>query len=660
MKIKAKNKKSTTKKPMYPNGGYIKYSGGGDNNIPGANESGMGTSGLSQDWGNISTASTSTPTMNAGAKYGAAFGQNLASGLPSLVNTYQNPQASAADKTRATAQMTGDAAASAIPGFGAFYGTARGITSSIQDAIPGKDMVDKKTGVHVNVKNSQAGRAADQWLTPDHTHASNSWALAAAANNSADKAKYAMMGIGDLFGFTKVARVAQSAMGKSPEGLDLVDPKMQAIQQANSKFPTANPNIPQDNTQMMANGGFGDNKSKTSTHLLEKYKVLPHSQLNPNFANAHLDGKPIQLEKNETIFRAANGGDYAFSPNLMDGDKTIAERSIQIDKKYTKPYFDKVAEDTKKLALNDLVKKNESLRIAKEEKGLPKASGGLGSYNIDGSYQQPSFIGTGGKIEALLNSDQVIEGDPNSQINFQGKSQFSDNSGNLDLKTNSGALSQYIPNSPKLENRMKSLQPTENNLTSGDYMQLAGSAVAPLANLANYFRKPEKIKGHFDRTPITPNQQGVDLNPMFLAQNTATKGISEGTSSDAVRRANLANVVSGTQQNIGNALLQNKLLNNTLRGQYEDRLAGRTRANAEVAHRQDVEQSQTNAVRQSYLNTAAAQVGQSMVNFGKFKNQGKTNEIEYSTLQNLASNYGLDPKEYEDFLKSKGVKIKYK
>jgi hypothetical protein len=287
--------------------------------------------GESQDWGNISTASTSTPTMNAGAKYGAAFGQNLASGVPSLVNTYQNPQATTADKTRATAQMIGDAAVSAVPGFGAFYGIARGITSSIQDALPGKDMVDKKTGVTVNVKKNNAAAAFDQLLTPDHTHASNSWALAAGADNSADKAKYAMMGIGDLFGVTKIARMVQAGLGKDPEGRRLVDKNLIGNKQENLNFPTANPNIPEDqSTPIMKDGGYGSNKS-SQNHLLEKYKLLPHSQLNPNLANAHLDGKPIQLEKNETVFKMANGGSFGWevlgvpinpyiAPNPRNGD----------------------------------------------------------------------------------------------------------------------------------------------------------------------------------------------------------------------------------------------------------------------------------------------------------------------------------------------------
>jgi len=651
--MKIKKNKIKSKKPMYPNGGYI-------------NKYGVG--GSEQDWGNANTAKP----LNAGAQYGAAFGQNLASGLPSVVNSYTNPQSTAADKTRATAQMTGDAAVSAVPGFGAFYGTARGITSSIQDAIPGKDMVDKKTGVHTNVKKSSVGRAADQWLTPDHTHASNSWALAAGADNSADKAKYAMMGIGDLFGVTKIARVAQSALGKSPEGMNLVDPKIQAIQEANSKFPTVNPNMPE-NTNIMDNGGFGGNKTNTSTHLLEKYKVLPHSQLNPNFANAQLDGKPIQLEKDETIFRAANGGNYAFSPNIIaDSGKTIAAESIAREKLHKKPYYDKASEDTLKFSLNQLVAENESKRIAKEQKGLPKADEGMSASELGNESLNDDGVARNWMWNNIIQNENSY--DPygyrkTTNIGFQQRPSDNINVEKFDsnLSQNNVQLGNFSrvegPNTKQLRNSInwdnKKTQ-VNNNLTTGDYLQLAGQIPALAYNTGMAFRKPEKQKLYQDLSPITPNQQSIDLNPMFLAQNNAFKTVNEGTTSDAVRRANLANITSGTQRNMADALLQNKNLNASLRGQFEQRLADRSRFNIAQKLGVDDINAKNRAAQRMFGATAATNLGQGLTNFGLAKNQGKTNEIQYSTLQSLASNYGLDPKEYADFLKSKGIKIKYK
>lgn len=639
MKIKAKNKKSTTKKPMYPNGGFIKYDGG---------------SNLSQDWDNSQQATKSGGVSMAQANGYAGMAAGMGNSLLSLNKDYKpvQPQGIGSNVFQTSKQI---AMATPIGGFVAAgdmmgKGFQMGTDKAYQNIESGKG------NKGVNEAGAKTMSFFKGFLDPE-ANQETIW-------NLKDKGK---LKTGEAIGlsvgnFLGLAGPIEAELQRKYK-YDL-HPELKK-QETPVSFPTANSNIPQDNTQQMAaNGGFGDNKSKTSTHLLEKYKVLPHSQLNPNFANAHLDGKPIQLEKNETIFRAANGGDYAFSPNLMDGDKTIAERSIQIDKKYTKPYFDKVAEDTKKLALNDLVKKNESLRVAKEEKGLPKAEWGEFGPNIDNSttnYKQAPQVPQwtqGQESQTTVPQIRGTEwGDNSVSVNPNVYTEYFKNDSNLN-PNNYPLQNKYKPDLT-IKTNSKTPIKTENNLTPGDYVQLAGSAVAPLANLANYFRKPEKIKGHFDRTPITPNQQGVDLNPMFLAQNTATKGISEGTSSDAVRRANLANVVSGTQQNIGNALLQNKLLNNTLRGQYEDRLAGRTRANAEVAHRQDVEQSQTNAVRQSYLNTAASQLGQGMVDTGKFKNQGLTNEMSLASLNALAANYGIDAKTLQELFKN-GLNYKFK
>jgi hypothetical protein len=114
-----------------------------------------------------------------------------------------------------------------------------------------------------------------------------------------------------------------------------------------------------------------------------------------------------------------------------------------------------------------------------------------------------------------------------------------------------------------------------------------------------------------------------------------------------------------TQQNLGNTLLQNKNLNENLRSQFEQRLADRSRFNIGQKVLTDDVNAKNRAAQRMFGATAASNLGQGLTTFGIAKDQGKTNEIQYSTLQSLASNYGLDPTEYADFLKSKGVKIKY-
>ena len=655
------------KKWHHPNGGFIKYEGGGNNNISGANESGMGTSGLSQDWGNAQTANQSKG-LSRGAQTGISMASSFAQSTPQITATFKNPNADAGDKTGVTLNAAADAGIGAIPGFGAFYGAARGATSMGQNAMPGTTYYDKKTGKNIEIKDKPGYRALNHILEPDHSKMISDFSNAARVKDPKDKAAYVGMGFWNLMGAGNIVEPIMNATGKSMyDGLrDLRKPSMIGIEQENSKFPVVNPNMPQDTTQMAANGGFGGSKTNTSTHLLEKYKVLPHSQLNPNFANAHLDGKPIQLEKNETIFRAANGGDYAFSPNIKaDSGKTIAEESIAREKLHSKPYYDKVAQDTLKLSLNNLVKENETKRIAKESKGLPKAAWGEFGPNIDNSttnYKQAPQVPQwtqGQESQTTVPQIRGTEWDDNTvSVNPNVYTEYFKNDNNLN-PNNYPLQNKYKPDLT-IKTNSKTPIKTENNLTTGDYLQLAGQLPALGYNAAMAFKKPEKQKLYQDLSTITPNQQGIDLNPMFLAQNTATKGISEGTSSDAVRRANLANVVSGTQRNIADALLQNKNLNSNLRTQFEQRIADRSRFNIAQKLGVDDINAKNRAAQRMFGATAASNLGQGLTTFGIAKNQGKTNEIEYSTLQNLASNYGLDPKEYADFLKSKGIKIKYK
>jgi len=402
-----------------------------------------------------------------------------------------------------------------------------------------------------------------------------------------------------------------------------------------------------------ANGGDGQ---------LEQYNTGLHKNMPESFANAQLDGKPIQLQRKESIFRKKNGGDYVFTDNLMNPEtgNLISEDASKIDKKVQKPFYDEASLKTKNFKMEKLANLNDKIRGSVEQKSeFPMyAKNGLrGSYNVDGTYEQPNLTGTGGKIDALLNQEQPI-----NYTNYQGNANANP-SLNVDLQSNNGTGTRFATNTPSLNPRptLKSAVDKQgNNLTAGDYIQMAGSAVAPIANIANFARKAEKVKAHLDNTQYSDPRIAKDFNPLYLAENAAAQDIDKGSLSDSVRRAARVSLASGTQRNLQDYSLAVDNQNKGLQIQSEQMLAGTNRFNANQLTNRDTAQSQTNAVRRNYLNTGLAQAGQSMVDFGKMKNQGKTNEIEYSTLQNLASNYGLDPKEYEDFLKSKGVKIKYK
>lgn len=380
------------------------------------------------------------------------------------------------------------------------------------------------------------------------------------------------------------------------------------------------------NLEGMKYGGFKkSNGGYESNNILEKYKLLPHSQLNPNFANAQLDGKPIQMEKNETIFRAANGGNYAFSPNIpVSSGRTAAEESIYREKLHSKPYYDKAAQDTLKFSLNDLVKENEAKRQIKENRGLPKASGGIGSASISPTLQTQldpfTFKGASSRT-----ADSTALTNPQLTTNVEEQTQLP------------GGLLK--------------------NLTTGDKTQLAGMLPALGYNLARSLEKPEKQGLYLDKSPITEQRIKADYNPMFLSQNMAQNSINTGSTSDAVRRANLVNLTSNMQKNIGNYNLGIDNANAAGKIQFESRINDRTNKNIATKYAVDDINSRNKAARNMFGAQAATNLGQGLTTFGQGLNQGKTNEIQYSALQDLASNYGLSEADLESFLVSKGKKV---
>ncbi len=401
-----------------------------------------------------------------------------------------------------------------------------------------------------------------------------------------------------------------------------------------------------------ANGGDGQ---------LEQYNTGLHKNMPESFANAQLDGKPIQLQRKESIFRKKNGGDYVFTDNLMNPEtgNLISEDAGKIDKKVQKPFYDEASLKTKNFKMEKLANLNDKIRGSVEQKSeFPMyAKNGLrGSYNVDGTYEQPNLTGTGGKIDALLNQEQPI-----NYTNYQGNVSANP-SLNVDLQSNNGTGTRFATNTPSLNPRptLKSAVDKQgNNLTTGDYIQMAGSAVAPIANIANFARKAEKVKAHLDNTQYSDPRIAKDFNPLYLAENAAAQDIDKGSLSDSVRRAARVSLTSGTQRNLQDYSLAVDNQNKGLQMQSEQMLAGTNRFNANQLTNRDTAQSQTNAVRRNYLNTGL-QAGQSMVDFGKMKNQGLTNNIELSTLNELAANYGVSQETMKKLIKDGKISLNFK
>lgn len=646
MKIKSKNKKPVKK---LANSGNV---GGGI----GASE----TSNLSQKWGNINSNQGvgKTSQMSGGAKFGMAFGQNLAQGMPQLMDTYNNPQSTAADKTRATAQLAGDSAAGAIPGFGAFYGAARGITSTIQNAIPGEDMKDDKTGVTVNVKKTAAGRAFDQLLTPDHTHASNSWALAAASKSDGDKAKYGMLGVADLLGFTKVARMGQAAEGRSPEGLDLRKPHFKApaqtalAQNTDEQIPGAN---------LMALGGS-----------LEQYNLPKHSQLPNNFANAKMDGQGVQLEKDETKLAFPNGGkkDYAFSPNLgflpngeptTDESKvkvTFADASKKIENKKTFGY-DKANANSLKYKFQELQGIAEATRQAKEGPDQPMQAangGGVNKYEYSGGVKVPTYESQ--HVKPLL----FPQGDPNNK-NMQFDSNGKFNRYYVPPAPHNKFTDKYPVNNDLLINDSKTSNPkdSKSKMAAGDIMQLASTIGGGLANIGAYLgSKSDKVRAHTVDTTFPSNKIAEDYNPLNLAYNAARYDINNSSPNNAARIAALTEASS----NMGNSAQKYSLdvaMANNASGFQNTQLSNNARQfNSQVRTGADTSQAMNDAAHRAFLLQGIGNTVQGGVEAGKAMDNNKMNGIYGNILKDYATNWTMSEDGKTMYKKANGGGLKFK
>ncbi len=630
-----KNKK--TNKPLV----VPKYAwGGNDNKVPGVNQEGFDGLNTSQVWSNRSEqVQNDAPKSNAGASYGSRFGMSLASGLPQIASTFNNPNATTGDKVGATVNTVSNAAIGTIPGFGQMYGPIRGAGSMVQGFVPGETKYDRNTGQVIEVKKSgtageKVGAVVDSAFTPFHEQATESWKQAADAKDTKHKVAYSFKGIGDMLGFTSIPRMFASASGKNEE----------AALPNEADLSNVKPN-----SEYQSQLQFGNYKNGGN---LESYSLAAHSQLNKDFANTHLDGNPVQIEKNETILRKENGGDYVFSDNPkmknpLTGN-TFAKDSKKIESQTAKPFYDKASEATKKFQLENLQKINDNERNKVEGKmngGISKyANGGNKPMVADEDYPELVDFSQRPELEVLSMQSQGM----NNLNTNQGLLPLSGIQGNFNKLPETRAGSNW---GNGIENR--------DTLTTGDKLQLAGILPGTIYNTVRAFQKPENQKLYTDKSPITQQAIAKNLNPAYLAYNAGREGVNNATSSDAVRRASLAQMTSNLQKNVMDYSLNVDNQNKGLRTQFEDRLANQNRFNIGQKVMTDDTNSRNKAAQRAFGAAAATNLGQGMTNVGQALNQGKTNEIGYSALQNMAANYGLDPKEYADFLKGKGIKIKY-
>lgn len=646
-----------------------KYWGGGDVANAGAMALRSANSAGSNGWDNSQTTNS----------FGTQYGQNLKSLIPGLatsIGTIGSSEQSTPVKTGQIINSIGDTAASAVPGFGEYYGMIRQSSKGIQDAIPGDTKIDPKTGISYTKKSNTFGQGMNTVLEPAHSQASATWAKAAAATSSKDKAKYAFEGIGDMFGLTTIPKMIANAMGKDDDTSNYNRLK-------NSETRT------NADTSTFAYGGGLNKYGGGGGNQLDEYKLAPHSMQNPNVANTHLDGRPIQIDKNETVFRQKDG-DYVYSDTLeASPGNTFADISKKIKNQYKKLSYDSIAKDTEVDELKALSVKNDLAKQMKEMQNHAEKFKFGGSMS-KAQYSKGGDNGSGGDIYDTVQGANAYRYYL-SKFNTDGEEPVVTDGSSVNWASKGISDQPIVTEQPmnyKLHNTLydyknnKKILPSNNPVVTstatksndipeqkdsnkwgmnGDQMQLAGMlpSIAYNAGMAMqpadkekalYNPYQDKVKDlytsrYFNEQPII-NENQLDFNK----GRADIDGLSTNT-----RNANLVALNSSMMEANSKARLEGQKINNQYKGELGQVLDNLGQQRVVEDRRVSDINAQNKGRKQLFGATAATQSGQALTEAGKVKNQKVTNQIELSALNNIYADFGTKYKNMDDFYKNASI-----
>ena len=620
MKIKSKSKNKKT--PKFWGGGGGNVAAAGAMALKLANSFGSsGTNG----WDNSQT----------GNSFGKQYGENLKSSLPGAatsLSTITSSEQSSAAKTGQVINSIGDTAVSNIPGFGQYYGMIRGFSKGIQSAIPGDTKIDPKTGISYTKKDSTFGQGMNTILEPAHSQAATTWGKAAAANNSKDKAKYAFEGIGDMFGLTTIPKMIANAMGKD-------DDTMNYNRIKNSETRT------NADTSTFAYGGG-----------LDKYTLPSHAQQNSDVPNTHLDGQPIQIDKNETVFRK-DGGNYVFSDTLKNTTgNTFAKDSKLTEAKFKRPYYDSIAESTKNDALEKLTVQNDMMKQMQEMKEFSK------KFKFGGSIPKAEWGKRGSGIP-IDKPNMDIQWNNNGMPNYGDYTVQNNMKEMTTLPSYTDMKNKYGNDKPEFYTPPPKDKKGFNWSMDGDQMQLAGMLPSVAYNAGMAMQPADKEKALYNPyqdkvkdlyTSRYFNEQPI-INENQLDFNKGRADIENSATSDPVRRANLIEMTSNLQKANTNARFEGQKINNEYKGQLGQVLDNLGQQRVAEDRRVSEINAQNKGRKQLFGAEAATQSGQALTEAGKAKNQKVSNQVQLSALNNIYADFGTKYKNIDEFYRNASV-----
>ena len=400
-------------------------------------------------------------------------------------------------------------------------------------------------------------------------------------------------------------------------------------------------------------GGINKYGSGGSSNIeLEKYKLPSHAQQNSEVPNTHLDGQPIQIDKNETVFRK-DGGDYVFTDTIINPEtgNTFAKDSILTKDRYKKSHYDAIAESTSADELKSLTVKNDLAKQMQEMKEFSK------QFKFGGSIPKAGWGKNGSGIPIdkpnmdiqWNNNGMPNYGDYTIQNNLKKASTLPSYT---DIKNKYNSEVPVTPEAPQNEQK----NPNKWGM-DGDQMQLAGMLPSVAYNAGMAMQPADKEKALYNPyqdkvkdlyTSRYFNEQPI-INENQLDFNKGRADIENSATSDPVRRANLIEMTSNLQKANTNARFEGQKINNEYKGQLGQVLDNLGQQRVAEDRRVSEINAQNKGRKQLFGAEAATQSGQALTEAGKAKNQNLTNQIELSALNNIYADFGTKYKNIADF-----------
>lgn len=421
---------------------------------------------------------------------------------------------------------------------------------------------------------------------------------------------------------------------------------------------------------------------------LERYNLPTHAQQDSNNINSIMDGQGSQFDKKETKLNGKNGEqDFAFSDNLMFGDKTLAAHSNKVDSKWA-GRNDKISQDSKKEELDELKKINNVLKDEIEQKeefkAFKKSMGDPQKFWEGGTDDETPTKQAQGILDFVTPYDKLVAQTPTEDITPI-------NIGNVPITNMGRTIPPVDVQKPNLDfdmNKLPNLDPYQNIkgiapttlenykekeikekglrnkfdtsfLEAGNAEQLAGMIPGTVFNLVNALKPADKVKAKRDDSIITKQQVSPEAALKEARQSFAQfKDALVSGGSIQGRANNAAMGASKTQEALGKIHSDYDMNNKGLQSKFEADISKQKRYNNLEESKAEDLTAQNKAAKEMFGAKAATQFGQGITEFGKSKKSDLTNKIGYKVLSEMYPDFTMS--RYDEILKNKGNIYQFK